>query len=176
MASLTYNIHVDASQPLNMMARVAQAVSPPSLARFLENETSDYLFDQIQARILAGGDDVTGKWPELSDATVRIREAYGFPGSWPKNWRTGEMMRFVSKTNSVTAGPGGVELQIPGDTNDSVMEQKIGTAQKGRTTNPLPNCGPTPPRPILALDDVDAGYILERLEAHIIDEIIGGFA
>lgn len=177
-----FEITVDPFEIDKLMNHVMQAVSGPSLTEFLATTASDYYRDDIEARFYDEGDVKSGFWPDLKDATVAIRESLGFPGEHPINRRTDALYDYVIGPYQVTSGGDWAELEIPGGTPDPLTQKKLDTAQLGSKGGPRPssfgpsdvNFGDTPPRPVLAVGDMDISRLLELLERHIIDATVGG--
>lgn len=165
-SELRIKAEVQITDPERMMDRLEEAISEAALGIWLQRDVQDYMGESIAQRFGLEGDKASGDWAELSDATVAMREFMGF-SSDEINIRTGDLFRWVTETSKLAAGPGFVELIIPGDSTDPILDEKLKTAQQGRATNPIPNFGPTPPRPVLATDEDDLMEILVMLSEHI---------
>lgn len=170
-----YGVHVDISEPMNMMARSMQAVSAPSLMAFLSTVGDEYFTEEIVDRFAYEGDNKSGNWQPLSDSTVRIREALGYPGSNPINERTQELLNFVAFNREYYGGSNWAMMSVPGSAKNTSVEAKLKTAQHGTTVNPLFPGAHTPPRPVLAVDESDMAALLTMLQVHIMQQIAGGF-
>lgn len=169
------NIVVDDTSVEDILQSTERAISGPSLLRFLEGEVSEFFRDDIESRFNEEGDALAGFWPELKDVTVDIKRASGdLRGSAEDiNVRTGRMFDELTGDYDSAMGADWASLQIPGNV-DPLTKQKIHTAQRGSNSNPL-GYGPTPPRPVLATSEMQLGIILEKLEFHIIDMLVGSF-
>lgn len=162
-------VYVDDFDVQRLLLAVERAVSGPSLAVFLKGPVNQYLHEQIGLRFAYEGDKASGNWDPLSDATNSIRQTLGYPPVSPINVRTGEMEAWLTDPDSMdfTYGAWAAMLHIPGGAPTPLHEKKLDTAQKGSTSNPIPEFGPTPPRPVLAVDASDMATILEGLQVHI---------
>ena len=142
-------------------------LSSERLPTFLATDVAEYLRLRVNRRFAGEGDDVSGLWIELRDSTARIRESKGFPGRHPINRRTGKLLNYV-KTYSVNKGATPT-LTMPGPGGTKELRDKLKVAQVGGFSRSLTsrNVGPnrpTPPRPVVGLNNVDAAHIIFRLE------------
>jgi hypothetical protein len=171
----SWNVRVDSFETQAMLSFAMVAVSGPSLAGFLDDKAANWLHEEIGLRFAYEGDRKSGDWPRLQESTNQIREALGFPADTPINIRTGDLEEFVTTAHDVTQGPMSASMDLPGDVPDPVLAKKLRTAQQGASSgeNPFPGTGPTPPRPVLAVDETDMVELLARLEAHIVTQVIG---
>jgi hypothetical protein len=124
-------------------------------------EVTPYLQNRARARFEMEGDDVSGPWAPLTDATVAIRESAGFPGDHPINVRTGEMERFITGSRPTFAANPDAMMIFPGQDPVGKTYYKVQVAQKGT------DVPPTPARPVIGIDEADLAYVL----ATIADEI-----
>ena len=153
-----------------LLEAVDQATSPESLALFLSEDAQPYFANEIIDRFAVEGDEKSGDWEPLADATVAIRQQLGYPGSDPINERAGDLLRLVVENYDIEPTPSGAVMQIPGESaaNQGNLQEKLVTAQLGSNFNPIPNFGPTPPRPVLAVDPTDLEAMLLMLRSHIV--------
>lgn len=161
-------IVIDDQEVNRMIDSVWDAVSGQSLVRFLRGPVHDHFEEEIVQRFAHQGDAKSGHWPDLSEATVGIRGS-----DWPVNIRTEEMFQTLTEESDYEMGEFFAQMDLPGPV-DEVTEQKLITAAEGRTTNPIPNFGPTPARPVLAADESDMMEILARLNRWIIWHVASG--
>lgn len=168
-----YQIEVEADPSLKLLGAVEAALTAQSLETWLVGDVHTYLSEEIGLRFAYEGDKKSGNWPALADATNRIRESQGFPGQTPINIRTGQLRDWVTTHYDVMPEGEGATLLIPGDPPTTTLATKLETAQLGRPDNVIPGYAPTPPRPILALDETDAAVILESLNRHLIGSLAG---
>lgn len=168
-----YEIIVDTTEVAGMLDALAVGLSAPSLELFLREDVSRYFEEDISGRFEAEGDAKSGEWAPLSEATIEIRNALGF-GEGPINVRTGELKEHVTEDREFFAGVEWTEMQIPGQTQDAVIAQKLSTAQRGSNSNPIPQFGPTPARPVLAADEADLMKVMEMFVVHIEALLISG--
>lgn len=171
-SGVNYVVEVDAFDVDQLLDHVMLAVSGPSLERFLSSDASDYYADEIEATFNEEGGVKMGFWPPLHDSTVRIREALGYPGHEPINIRTGKLFDYMMGPYDTQFGEDWAELEIPGDTSDPITRRKFETAQAGSNDNPL-GYGPTSPRPVLGVRDMDVARLVELLNNHVVSAIIG---
>lgn len=166
----SYSIYVDTFDVERLMEKVQDSVSPIALGMFLGDYVKPELIKDIVNRFFSRGDSKTGKWPWLADATQAIRESMGFNPIGPINIRTDELFKFVADEGGgrVTPEPGGATLEFPGPPPSQALEDKLRHAQEGAFDNPIPQFGPTPPRPVLGADESDLAAILEMLQRHVI--------
>lgn len=172
------SIEVDAHEPIDMMERVWAVFTGPNIATFLEGPAHSYLEKEIVNRFAYQGDRQVGHWPDLSEATVEIRESLGYPGDWPINVRTEELFETLVNERDIIPGEAEALMRIPGSAGqDASVAAKLETAQSGRPgPNPMsPNFGMTPPRPVLAADETNLVALLEILNRWVIWEIARGF-
>ena len=167
MPSNVVEIDVDVLDTIAFVHAIIAATSGTSIVAFLENQASAYFRDDIESRFEEEGDAKSGFWKPLADATVDIRRQYGF-GDGPINVRTGEFKEFMLADYDVIAGGDFAEMNVPGDAPDPILKEKLTTAQKGKSTNPIPEFGPTPARPVLAISEMDVMQLIELLEFHIV--------
>ena len=154
---LKIDVEVDALDVKAKMQRLDIALSDQSLESFLRNNARDYIWARVESRFNQEGDDVTGPWQPLSQATVAMRRALGYPGPGPINFRTGDMFTFLEGAPGVTTGSGTVEWEFPGPGMSQDIFDKLQTAQKGKN-NPR-----TVPRPVLGMNHVDSEFITGEL-------------
>lgn len=173
--SLTYNVIVNSTDVEMMFARTMLACSEESFMAFLQGPAEQYFHEEIGLRFAYEGDRKSGNWPPLAEATNRIREALGFDPVTPINIRTGALEEFVTESSEFMGGPHFAQMDIPGQSDNSETARKLRVAQRGAAAgeNPWPLAGSTPPRPVLAFDEEDVAFLLESLETHIVNAIIG---
>jgi hypothetical protein len=158
-----------------MVQRVMEVLSGPNLENFLQTQAFPHFQDEIVQRFAHQGDRKSGHWPDLSDATQNIRSQEGFGPDWPVNIRTEEMFNEVTESADFSAGMASAEMMLPGRGLHGPVVEKLATAQLGKSGNKMSaNFGPTPPRPVLAVDETDLEVLLERLNGFIITGVVGG--
>jgi hypothetical protein len=165
-------IEVDSFDTDMMLDITMWAVHGESLLRFLQDDAHEYFREEIALRFAYEGDSKSGNWGPLHDATVDIRRALGYGGETPINVRTGDLFDFVTRSYDVMGGEDWAMLTLPGDPPNPTVAQKLKTAQQGSSNNPL-GYGPTMPRPVLALGESDMVVLLQRLQSHIMMQIVG---
>lgn len=162
-----YTIVVEDWDIEQALTRMEVALSGYGLRRFLWEDVSEFYAEDIESRFAEEGDVKSEFWPELSSATVRIREQMGYPGQGPINHRTGDLEAFLTDTRDIIAGDGWAQLDVPGASGNVDITQKLEHAQHGSDNNPL-GYGPTPPRPVLATSEMDLEKILKMLMIHVL--------
>lgn len=146
----------------HMLNVIDSSLSVVGLAAFLYG-VGEWVQERAQTRFAQEGDDVSGKWAPLQQATVEIREHAGFEGARPINKRTGELEQYITQSQiGVVSAPGvGVMTYPNNEPNSAGLRQKVQTAQAGRTTPK------TQPRPVLGLNEKDLGVVLTMLAFHV---------
>lgn len=175
MSAQTYVV-INASDVEALLTRVSSALSPVALAEFLTADVAPFLGARAQERFKSEGDAASGKWQPLTAHTQAIRAWGAQTQGWaigpdhPINKRTGELEDYITSGNGKTIPWGtGTSLLYPDPSRASgEIPQKVQTAQKGRT-NPR-----TPPRPVLAVNEIDLAFVLRKLFDHIVVTHMGG--
>lgn len=157
--SVNTEVLVDDVAVVALMSRLAEVLSPYHMAGFLATEINPYLQERTQRRFETEGDELSGAWAALSQATVEIRESSGYPGEHPINVRTGQLERFMTdgSPNTMAAGYGAM-LRYPGGEASGELRTKVETAQSGREEYPV-----TPARPVIGLDETDLAFVMSTL-------------
>lgn len=164
-------IYVNATSVRRVVDMFRVATLPYSLFDFLKTSASDFFRDDIESRFEEEGDPKSGFWKPLKDATIDIRRADGF-GDGPINERTGELRDFMTGDYDVMTTGSGAVMQVPGNPGGSELASKLATAQRGSINNPL-GYGPTPPRPVLAISEMDVFTLTRLLQVHIVRVVTG---
>lgn len=163
-AFIDFDIVGDEHGVQKMLDRIDSALSPAGLAFFMHGAVQPWLIKRAKARFASEGDDASGKWAPLQQATVEFRESQGFEGSHPINRRTGELEAYITQSDvDVVSAPGVTSLKFPG-TNTKASKsiaEKMRTAQKGRTSPA------TVPRPVIGLGERDLAAVMTELAFHI---------
>jgi hypothetical protein len=150
-----------------LLKSVMLATSTAGLQGFGQ-QVADYLDDRAVNRFAYEGDEASGSWPALAPTTERIRASMGYGPDGPINIRTSEMFSAVAYSDSVLPLPGGVQVTKPNPSDiTGPLEQKLITAQRGRTDNGLFPGASTPPRPVVALGERDMVEIMAKLQLYI---------
>lgn len=146
-----------------MLNSIDSALSPEGLSAFLGLAVGPWVKERAADRFAQEGDDVTGKWAPLQDATVEIRQKAGFGGDHPINKRTGELEEYITQGQiGVTAAPGVATLKYPKNPPATKgLKQKMSTAQRGR------GYPATVPRPVLGLNERDLAQVMTMLALHV---------
>lgn len=162
---LDFEIVGDERGVQEMLNKIDSALSPVGLATFLHGAVAPWVQERAADRFASEGDDVTGKWAPLEQATIEIRENEGFGGAHPINRRTGELEEYITQGQvGVTAAPSVAVMTYPKNPpSGKSLRQKMETAQKGRRT---PN---TVARPVLGLNERDLGAVMTMLAFFVKD-------
>ena len=159
---ITIFIFGNASGVQAMLAHLQNKLSPPNLGAFLLGQVDPYLRNRVADRFAAEGDDVSGKWLPLQPATETIRASQGYSPAHPINRRTDEMRdHLLYSASGVSMGVAGTTLTYPGNAPSGELEDKMTTAQVGRS---YPD---TPARPVLGMNQNDLAAILTLLANEI---------
>lgn len=136
-------------------------LSPAGATAFLGSNIGPYLARRAKERFEGEGDDVTGPWAPLKDATVTIRESQGF-GAGPINRRTGELENWVVQGgwNAYPTGLG-ASMRYPKREPSGELRTKLETAQKGKK---YPS---TVKRPVLGVNENDLLFFQAALQASV---------
>ncbi|MGE0342557.1 MAG: hypothetical protein AB7O86_05775 [Porticoccaceae bacterium] len=146
-------ITVDNADRIDQMLRaVANSLSPSGLGRFLDKRVDPFLSERAADRFASEGDDASGKWAQLLEATGYIRLAKGFGRYHPINVRTGDLRNFVVGTHTTSAVAGGASMVKPAVGGSGEMQKKLRAAQRGGVG---PKGRPFPARPVVVLNSTD---------------------
>lgn len=170
MARPVFNIYVEDTSVVGLINAVEKAVSPLSIANFLETEGMDHLIERLWNRFEMEGDQASGKWRPLSDATIEIRSRLGYTPI-QTNIRTREMVEFLENNYDLQMIMDGALLVWPGSPISEAVEKKLMTAQMGNALNVWPQMGTTPKRPVVAIDESDLFAFMHLLAVHIAGQI-----
>ena len=168
MSGFYVQIDVDQSDLDDVVHNLETKLSPAGLAGFLDSVVDPFIRGRIDGRFGSEGDDVSGRWHPLTQATQQIRASYGFPPDHPINVRTGKLHSFLV-TNDSEVLPNGLGATLthpaPGSI-DPVTAKKLATAQGGSAS---PS---TPARPVLGVNDNDLLFVTSSLAAFISQDFI----
>lgn len=174
MAYDKFFVRVDSVETLKLIDKTMEAVGPASLAIFLDATVQPYFAQEIIDRFAVEGDEKSGSWAPLSDATNDIRERLGYPPEHPILERSGDLLHaLVEKYDLTLMEPSGAMLMIPGNL-DLETETKLQAAQVGVPEGQNEYYGPTPARPVLAVDPTDLASIVGMLQWYIMEYVVGG--
>lgn len=151
---------IDPGETEVVLDKLSVLLEPTSLGAWLENVVNRQLQDRAKNRFTKEGDDVTGKWAPLTDATQDIRASLNYGPAHPINVRTGELKAFIEgNPGRITYDELGTTLTIPGDQPTGALNDKFMGAQQGE--------GRAPARPVLSLNSKDMAAAVTALEAYI---------
>lgn len=162
MTGFNILFEADAASTNAMLAELEKRLSSEGLADFLSDRVDGFLRARIAQRFSGEGDDVSGAWHPLTVATSMIRASQGFPPDHPINVRTGDMRSFlVNSASDVKEHSLGATLKHPPPTTNKFINEKIRTAQQGKSR---PR---TPPRPVIGVNENDLLFVTSELAAYL---------
>lgn len=148
-----------------MLERIDTALNPLAIAEFLGHKVDPYLRKRARARFSNEGDDASGKWAPLQEATQQIRASMGYGPSHPINRREDELYNYVTQTQGrVSIEPLGASLTFPPNYPGGDLGEKLTGAQLGGTT---PSGRSWPARKVYALGESDLQFVLLALTEHV---------
>lgn len=153
------NVVIEGNASRNL-ARLSAVVSPQGMGVFLNETVARYLRERIARRFDSEGDDVSGKWAPLTDATMQIRANKGYPPAHPINVRTGTLRNYIENSpDRLDIDPTGAMLTLPGRAPTGSLKKKVLGAQQGENRAPA--------RPVLGVNATDMAFTMTALEAFI---------
>lgn len=161
-------IYGDFNEVRRLLFALSETLSPQRLTLYMSQVLKPFIQQRAAERFANEGDEVSGPWAELSEATVAIRENMGLPGAHPINVRTGQLQEFVTTTGDVYPTAMQSVLAMPswqGVGGDPQITEKLQTAQLGSPD------GKTQPRPVLGLGAKDMTFALISLAAFIEENV-----
>jgi hypothetical protein len=162
--SFNIMIETDRSQVDGIIKHLENKIEPAGLSTFLQTVVDPFIRNRIDQRFSSEGDDVSGKWHPLAQATQMIRASYGFPPDHPINKRTGKLhAQLVGHNSDVKPNGFGATLTHPAPgVLDPLTTKKLTTAQSGSSR---PN---TQPRPVIGVNENDLLFVTSSLTAYLI--------
>lgn len=161
MAEVILETKVDNKRPTLHFRALQKRVEGAGLAAFMQGFAAPLLQDRARARFAEEGDDASGKWKPLVDATIARREKKG-QVPIKINDRTGLMRKWVENApGKIVAVKASAALEWPGTPDNRTTGKKLKVAQTG-LSDPY-----TPPRPVVAIDGGDMLTILVALESWV---------
>lgn len=159
------NVQVDvfADPVLRIVDQMERRLSTAGLRLFAYRHLAPAVRERVIARFQAEGDDASGRWQRLAEATGRIRSKQGFPAWRPINVRTGALRAYVQTSTVRGSGTNSVTLTFPGRQGTAILREKLMTAQMGGKQGPGMSKRAAPPRPVLALGVRDSMAAEESL-------------
>lgn len=160
-------VQIDVSVESASVQRVLEALDthlePVAIAEFLGAGVTQYLQERGKRRFEEEGDDVSGKWLPLSQATQNIRSSMGYGAEHPINKRTGELEDYIIGSPGLpTTEVGGAMLNWPGQPpGNANLKEKLQTAQQGAKATTKNR--PTPARPVLGVNEADMQNVVLML-------------
>lgn len=139
------------------------ALNPVAIAAFLGADVDPYIRTRARQRFRDEGDDVSGKWAPLHEATWQWRSNIpGISPEHPINRRTGELETYITESpHNLNYHTVGATLIMPGKKPSGELKDKVTTAQSGRAD---PN---TQPRPVIGMNERDLTAVMTMLFLYI---------
>lgn len=163
------DVSVDGREADLLMRAIESTLMGSTLMDYLQDFMAPYMRRRAAERFAAEGDEASGTWQPLKDATVEIREKAGFPGEHPINKRTGELEAFMTRGNiDYTIQGNAASMFFPGRTSGELAE-KVKTAQRGKE-KPA-----TVARPVAAVSAVDMAYFMNNFSFWFAKEVQARF-
>ncbi len=162
-------VNVNSREVERMLEKVQDSLSPTGLDSFFNQRLAPFFRRRVSDRFAGEGDDASGEWAPLSNATVKIRESMGYPGAHPINVRSGSMKEFLEKAQGQTfPSEGATTFVFPGRSPGGKISERILNAQTGENGREKKN----PVRPVLAVNPVDLEYAMYALMGYIEDGLV----
>lgn len=162
MADFRLNIDVEDKEVLQYLSQIGQRISSQGLYAFLELNADPFLQLRLRSRFANEGDDAVGQWAPLAPATQAIRAGMGYGAAHPINVRTQDLLNYLTSSRAdVEVTGSGATLTYPPRGASPSLDNKIRTAQQGKI-QPA-----TPPRPVVALSQIDDTAITRDLAQYI---------
>lgn len=163
---ISVETEVDAREVWLLLERANHALSWVNIGQAVRGPVVQYLQERVEDRFAQQGDDASGKWAPLTEATQRIRASKGYTPAGPINIRTGEMYNWLLNANGELVGGvvgegGDLLLMWPGDYPSGELGDKLAHAQEGDPDTR------TVPRPVVAADGTDMATVLTILGEEI---------
>lgn len=167
MAGFKVVIETDASEAAAVFDALDQRLNAAGLSMFLDTVVDPFIRNRIDGRFASEGDDVSGAWHPLAQATQQIRASYGYPPDHPINIRSNKLHSWLVGTDSqVTPNGMGATLMHPPPSGDAILMKKLATAQGGSSRPP------TPARPVIGLNENDLLFVTSSLVAWLAQDML----
>lgn len=165
MAEVVLITKLDASRPTLQIKGLQEKLDPKAMGAFFLAFAGPLFRQRASERFALEGDDASGTWKPLAQATVSRRMAAG-QTPIKINDRTGAMRAWVEGAPGVvkTAAGGVAMFEWPGTPTNRTIGKKLKTAQMGQTA-PY-----TPARPVIVADNADLLSIAVAAEEWIMDQ------
>lgn len=160
----------DATGVERMLLALDTALNPVAIAGFLGAVVDPYIRETAEERFRSEGDQASGQWAPLAQATQDIRAQMGYGAAHPINRREGELEEYVTQTTgNVRIHPFGASIMYPPNYPGGELGDKLTHAQRGGVSA---SGKPFPARPVYALGTQDLTFILIALANHV--KAVGG--
>lgn len=162
---ISIQVYGDDAGVERMLDALDTALNPVAVAGFLAGVVDPYLRGRASDRFRSEGDDVSGAWAPLAEATQHIREQMGYGAAHPINKREGDLEAYITQTEAaVHPNPLGATLRLPGRGGGPDIYDKFKGAQQGGVG---PSGKPYPARPVLGMNERDLVFVLTALAQHV---------
>lgn len=146
------------------LERLEIKLAPAAIGAWMMGTVDPYIKERAQERFTREGDDVTGAWAPLREATWGFRQRHQppYPPQHPINKRTGELEAYITRSQSdLNVHTLGATLKTPGRLPTGELKKKVERAQFG---DPLTN---TVRRPVMGVNERDLLAVLTDLSLYI---------
>jgi hypothetical protein len=157
MASMDFE--VDLSKVDEAIRTLEVAISEGSMEDFFDRRVGPWLAARTRERFASEGDDASGAWAPLTQATINRKRAMGYLGRGI-NVRTGELRDWATDGTFAGVGsPDGGRFTYPREKPRGRLKKKVSGAQNGTERAPA--------RPVIAFSEFDAEIILQMFATHL---------
>lgn len=152
-------ISVDTRSTKAVLDQLERNTNPLGLATYMGTIAAPYFSRRARDRFKTGGDNASGSWAALTEATKEIRQNLGYSSGARKgeiNVRSGRMQDWLVRPNIVLAeDAAGTTLTWPGPEDRKMVERLAQAAGRRRG----------PARWVIAYDAGDVAYLLRTMES-----------
>ncbi|UYL87041.1 hypothetical protein SEA_HOLLOW_20 [Gordonia phage Hollow] len=161
MAEISYTVSTKRVQ-LRIRA-IEQRISASGMAAFFMSVGHLHFQQRVSERFAQEGDDASGNWLPLADATLKEKAKAGYPPYI--NVRTGAMRAYLENAPGYIIGGGkqGTSFGWPRAAPSKNLQDRIKLAQFGD----FENGREVPARPVIAADATDMMTLAKLLDAYI---------
>lgn len=167
---MSVHVVVDDSDARRKLDRLADSLTPSVFRTLFDDKVELYFRGRMMDRFSSGGDDATGAWAPLSDATIKTKQRQGLLSGI--NIATGEMRDFlVGGTIDATLVGGDVQFTYPGNEPSPEVETRMTMAEQGRKGRQgrdsrgrfKKKSKGQPARPVLSVNESDMRFLTEAV-------------
>lgn len=176
-------IQTNAAGLEDWMRGIEGVFSGEKLMLFMSGRMRPIMQRRARDRFAREGDEVSGDWLPLTEATNEIRQREGFPAEHPINQRTHGLFDWITRghTTVIRGGVGWATMDWPGPQPNKNLFDKLQTAQIGKAKGDSSGLtggakkaggrfGSTPARPVIGLDSRDAANAISSLSIFFIEQ------